>query len=485
VVYGKATVSLSFEKTTKDFYLDLKCRDEQGYGMQVDRVDEQGQKVDFRHAGDRLSLFVLGAKKGEQRVYTITYHGIPKDGLIISVNKFGERVFFGDNWPDRARHWLPSVDHPSDKALVDFVVQAPAHYQVVSNGRLVDQKQEGDMQISHWKSDVPLPTKVMVIGVAHFAIQELVGADSVPVSSWVFPQNKKAGFEDYRVALKSLDFFTGYLSPFPFAKLANVQSKTIYGGMENAACIFYAENSVTGDQRYRWVFAHEIAHQWFGDAVTEADWQHVWLSEGFATYLTDLYVEHQQGRDAFVQRMLEERSKVVDFAYQQLSPVIDTAVTDYMDLLNANTYQKAAWILHMLRHEIGDELFQQCLQEFYQLYKYRNATTRDFQDVVARVSGKDFQAFFHQWLCQSGHPVLRTTWQYQNKEIKLSISQHQTHFVFSFPLEIAFVFNDGSVLHKTVQINQKETTISIQSNKLPQYILLDPNVKLLFENGDY
>ncbi|MCF6333455.1 MAG: hypothetical protein L3J11_09250, partial [Draconibacterium sp.] len=132
----------------------------------------------------------------------------------------------------------------------------------------------------------------MVIGVARFAVQYNNDYKEVPVSSWVFPQNREEGFSDYSVGDKALKYFSEIIGPYSYEKLAHVQSKTRYGGMENAGCIFYAEKSVTGKNRAESLMAHETAHQWFGNSVTEQNWHHIWLSEGFATYLTHIYIEY-------------------------------------------------------------------------------------------------------------------------------------------------------------------------------------------------
>ncbi len=262
VIYGIATVKISFKTELDNFYLDLKNTDETGFGMSVDEIFESDKKASYTHRNDKIEFSISKTQKGEIREYKIKYHGIPKDGLIISKNIYNERVFFGDNWPNRAFHWLPTVDHPSDKALVEFIVKAPNHYQVVSNGSLIEEINMGSNIISHWQTKVPLPTKLMVVGIARFARQNLANPNNIPVSSWVYPQFRDEGFKEYSIALKPLDYYTSYLAPFPFSKLANVQSKTIYGGMENASCIFYSEDTLKDKQYYELIFAHEIAHQW-------------------------------------------------------------------------------------------------------------------------------------------------------------------------------------------------------------------------------
>lgn len=388
---------------------------------------------------------------------------------------------FGDNWPNRGHHWLPLVDHPSDKAIVEFIVSAPDHYGVVAVGELVSEKKESGKIISHWLTTVPLSSKLMVIGVSPFAVQEMLSKSGIPLSSWVYPQNSEEGFFDYSIATRPLDFFESYIAPYPYSKLANVQSKTVYGGMENASCIFYHERTVTGKQDHEILITHEMAHQWFGDAVSELNWHHIWLSEGFATYLTDLYIEQTFGREAFVASMLDEREQVLNFARRRMAPIVDTTLAVSTRLLNKNTYEKAGWVLHMLRHSMGDELFQDCVQAFYEKFKFSNALTEDFQDVVESLTGKKYEKFFHQWFYQSGHPVLSVQWKRRGKKINLTVNQHQLGPLFEFPLDIELRSTRGEAFRKTLIIDSASQSFVFTPSFKAKDLRLDPDTWLLFE----
>ncbi len=482
IIRGRALVELLFKKGVDSFSLDLKCRSSHGTGMVVTGVLEDGKEADFVHRDDRLIIAVQDAKQGALHNFQIDYEGVPGDGLIISQNKFGDRTFFGDNWPDRAHHWLPVVDHPSDKALAEFVVHAPGHYKIVSIGTRIGESREDGRINSNWKCEVPLSTKMMVIGVSPFAVQDLKSASGIPVSSWVYPQNRDEGFHDYSIAIRPLDFFESYIAPYPFSKLANVQSKTVFGGMENASCIFYSESTVTGKRVPETLFAHEIAHQWYGDALSELDWHHVWISEGFATYLADLYLEQVHGRGVFVASLEDERDQVMRFSRRRLAPIVDTTLDVSIRLLNANSYDKAGWVLHMLRRELGDDLFRECLRTFYEEFKYSNALTGDFQRVVESLSGRDFELFFRQWFFEPGHPVLSHEWKYRAKKINFTIVQHQSQCVFEFPLEIEFRDGKGHSFRETVAINAPRQEFTIYSDFKPAEIILDPDTWLLYES---
>ena len=481
-IEGKAIIDIEFINPVTSFYLDLVNLQNDGLGMEVKSVKENGKPVEFTHENDRLTIKNGAFSANDTRQYTITYTGIPEDGLIISKNKYGDRTYFGDNWPDRGKNWLPLVDHPSDKATVEWYITAPSQYQSIGNGALVEQidLEDGFTQ-THWKTDVVLPTKVMVIGIAKFAVNYHYTDFCIPVSSWVYPQNKNEGFKDYALAVPILTYFTNKIAPYPYKKLANVQSKTRFGGMENAGNIFYFENSVTGTGSVERLIAHEIVHQWFGNSASEMNWHHIWLSEGFATYLTNLYTEDTYGKEPFVTQMNKERQMVINYAKNNLKPLVDTSVEDYLELLNPNSYEKGGWVLHMLRREMGDEQFWNVLRTYYEKYKLSNALSKDFQAIAEEISGKDLSEFFDQWLYQAGHPVLSVNQTIKEEKAIINIEQVQDNFTFKFPLDLKINFTDGTSVIKTVHINQKQNTINLDLTKIISSIDIDPNVWMLYE----
>ena len=326
----------------------------------------------------------------------------------------------------------------------------------------------------------------MVIGAARFAVRNLGVVGNVPVSAWVYPQNRDEGFHDYALAEGALRFFESHVGPYPFAKLANVQSKTRYGGMENASNIFYSERSVSGTRASEGLIAHEVAHQWFGDSVTERDWHHIWLSEGFATYFTQLYNEFVHGRDELVRGMLGARQTVIAFhAANPELPVIAEQLTDPEELLNRNAYQKGAWVLHMLRRQIGDDAFWRGIRDYYRTYRDGNALTDDLRRVMEEVSGQELRWFFDQWTRVAGHPVIEVEWSYDRSAgaVRVRLSQTQPSAApFRFALDIGLGEGDDTsdVVH-TVQIDQVDETFLLPAAQAPTELTLDPDTWLLFE----
>jgi aminopeptidase N len=254
-----------------------------------------------------------------------------------------------------------------------------------------------------------------------------------------------------------------------------VQSKTIFGGMENASAIFYFENSVNDNGGIEELMAHEIAHQWFGNSVSEKNWPNLWLSEGFATYMTNYYLESKYGQDALKKRMISQRNKILNFEKQRLTPVVDTTVKeDYMQLLNANSYEKGGWVLHMLRRKVGDDAFWKGIRAYYEKYKSSNANTDDLRKMMEQASGQNLQVFFKQWLLTAGHPQISVTRQYDadKKQLSLLIEQKQ-NTLYEFTLEYSV---DGKLYNQS--ITGKTTTLHVAAAN-PASLVMDPNVNLL------
>ncbi|MFN8240816.1 MAG: M1 family metallopeptidase [Bacteroidales bacterium] len=481
IISGRTVITLTFIKNCNTFSLEFRNKDLKGRGMVTDSVSFDRPGVAYVHNADHL---VISARDpflaGTKLTMTVFYRGMPGDGLIISRNKFGNRTFFADHWPDRASNYLPVINEPSEKATVDFLITAPPKYKIVASGRLVEESElKNGYHLTHWKENVPLPVKVMAFGAASFSVSLAGVVHGTEVWTWVYPENRLEGFRDYSDALKPLEFYMNNIGPYPYEKLANVQSRTIFGGLENASCIFYSENSVTGQGKTESLLAHEIAHQWFGNSVTERDWHHIWLSEGFATYLTSLYLEHTYGDGKFRESMLSARERVIRSSARAATPVIDTTITDLMKLLSANSYQKGAWVLHMLRQEIGFDMFMKGLREYYRIYRDSSALTNDFMGVMESVSGKDLDWFFEQWLTKPGEPALKISLSDApgGKDRSIVIEQTQP-VIFRFNIEVRITSQAGSRVI-SIPVKDKITRFPVK-DKGDIKLEADPDVKLLF-----
>ncbi len=477
---GLAVIEMDALRDAVEFWLELDQLRADGTGMVASEVSINGAILDFQQEGNKVNIRAP-LRSGEQFRCEIRYQGIPNKGLIISTNRYGDRTFFADNWPNWAHAWLPCIDHPLDKATVTFRVHTPEYFEVVGSGRLVEETNLGDgHKITVWHSPHLLPTKSMVIGIARFATayDEI---NDVPVSRWVFHQDRDQGFENYDWSGPILTCFENLIGPYPFEKLAHVQSKTRWGGSENSGTIFYFEASTDAERDNEALFAHEIAHQWFGNSASEADWYHVWLSEGFATYFTHLYFEDRYGVAALRNRMLKDRQRIIEYYHQKPNEaIIQKKVENLDDILSVNSYQKGSWFLHMLREEVGDSVFWQGMQSYYKKYAYDNALTQDFQAIFEQVSNRSLGAFFRQWLHQSGHPQISTSWNYYNGVLTFEVEQHQEQ-KFDFALPIGIRLPDSTIQFHAVQMDRRKVSVPFHIDVPPAEVLLDPMVQLLYE----
>ena len=492
-ILGTADVNLRFvSEGETSLRFDLTNRDTAtGRGMTVSAVSAAGVSLAFTHRDNALTITLPRRFEKDQRLHVqIAYAGVPASGLKIANNKHGDRTFFSDNWPDKARNWLPTVDHPYDKATSEMVVTAPAHYQVVSNGLLVEEIDlPGSRRRTHWRQSVPIAPWLYVLGVARFAVQHVDTFQGKAIQTWVYAQDRDAGFHDFAVTTRDvLEFYSNKVGPFSYEKLANVQSNSVSGGMEAASAIFYSEGSVTGDRSVRWrnVVIHEIAHQWFGNAVTESDWDDVWLSEGFATYFTLLYIEHAYGRDEFLSGLEDSRRRVIEF--DKLRPdyrVVHDNLSDMSQVTTGQIYQKGSWLLHMLRGMIGDEAFWSGIRSYYRAHQDGHATTADFRAEMERASGKDLRVFFDQWLTRGGLVRLDGDWTYSAaaKSIAIRLTQRDRARLFAMPLQVG-VYTAGSTTPTitTVQLSDASHQFQIAAVQRPDRVVLDPNHVVLMES---
>jgi aminopeptidase N len=461
----------------------------------------QANRTAFRQAHGRLIMGVPAAVNAGDTLYVhVAYGGEPTDGLIIRDNVHGQRGAFGDNWPNRARFWFPSIDHPSDKATVSFAVRAPVGWQVLANGRRTDPHQRIDEPprdgIWRYEMPVPIPTYLMVIGATPFSVGTVDGCaaggtaparsdECVAVTSWAFPPDSAHAMHVFRRGGDMIEFYSRVVGPYPYTKLAHAQSATRFGGMENAGAIFYSERAIAEGRDIEGTVAHETAHQWFGNAVTPRDWPHLWLSEGFATYFDAVYFEHADGPQALRAKVEGSRRSYLASQVRDLAIVDTTQIpgNNLLRLLNANSYQKGGWVLHMLRNEVGDDAFFAAVRRYYARHVHDTAVTADLRRAFEEQTGRDLGWFFEQWLFRPGHPTLRhdMSWDAQRGEAVVTIEQVQDPAwpTFRFPLTLELATPAGPVRH-TGDVHERRTTIRVPLPAQPASLTLDPDVTLLF-----
>lgn len=489
IIYGSADIALNIKDSEDRVRLDLISQGKDGKGMEVKKVTFNGSEVSYSHDNDVLLIETGAFEYSSRDIINVVYSGMPITGLIIGPNMHGDRTFFSDNWPNKARNWLPLVDHPYDKSTAEFVVIAPNHYQVISNGLLVEETNlNKELKKTHWKQSVPISCWLYALGVAEFAVDYVDYFEGKSIQTWVYKQDRDNGFYDFKIPTKhTMEFFSDYIGPFAYEKLANVQSNSVKGGMESATAIFYSDVSVTGDRSVRWrnVVIHEVAHQWFGNCVTEYDWDDVWLSEGFATYFTLMFREHAYGRDDFVNGLNDAKRLVYNhYKTDKESSIVHNNLKDMKDVLTYSLqYQKGAWVLHMLRNYIGEDNFRKGIRNYYKKYYNSTTTTNQFKTEMEVVSGMNLDTFFDQWLYKGGNMVLDGNWKFDEKKGRIEVNLNQVQndgYLFEMPIELGISYNDKNLEKiQTVKLEKEKGRFYIASDSKPISIKIDPNTKLL------
>jgi aminopeptidase N len=489
-IAGRAVLTVRRWAPADTLVLDL-------VALKVDSVLVDEKPVSFART-DSLVRIPIAPVAGDSFAVTVRYGGEPKDGLIIRTDSAGRWTAFGDNWPNRARNWIPSIDHPSDKATVTWTVRAPSDRRVVANGELMEETPlpaspgSGPRTLTRWRESRPISVYLMVIAAAPLVYYDL-GRDGcgagefsscVRQSVYVFPESRDFLPGPFSHAPEMVRLFSELIAPFPYEKLAHLESSTRYGGMENAGAIFYADAPFRRRTMQPGVIAHETAHQWFGDAVTEREWSHVWLSEGFATYFQELWVERFTGDSAFRADMRRIRDEIVKAPEVASRPVIDTTQTDLMALLNTNSYQKGGWTLHMLRTLVGDSAFFRGLRSYYLANRHSTALTDDLRRAVEASSGRPLGWFFDQWLRRPGFAEVTTSWRYDasQRRVIATVEQGARFGAYRFPLTVAISDAAGKERRATIDVPAAVSgtfVVPLQLDAAPRGVSFDPDVHVL------
>jgi aminopeptidase N len=522
-IRGDATVSIRFTKDgLTSFFLDL-ATPSNGKGMTTIGVVSDSVALRHAHTQNRLTITLARpSQAGELRRFTVRYQGIPADGLRMGVNKYNERGFFSWNWPDKAREWLPMIDHPSAKATSEFIVTAPDKYAVVANGLRQSEVSLGDgRKRTHWKQNVPIASWLNAIGVAQFAVHHGGFVKGVELQTWVARQELDAGIARFEATSKrALEFFSERIGPYSYEKLANITAPFGGGATEHATVIFYGDGGTRSGAappqpqaaggRGRGgagaaatatagrgaagrgggappgsggVIAHEIAHQWFGNSVTESDWDDAWLSEGFATYFTVLYDEHHVGHDAFI-RSVQSMFARARTAQQTEKPLVHENISDLRGVIPQLVYQKGGSVLHVLRGQVGTETFWRAIKEYYRRYQNGLATSKDLQRVFEETSGQELEWFFTQWLHWPTVPALEGSWSWDEagKKVVIQLTQTQKGKPFRLPLEVGLV-TEGTIVPRIdrIELTQASQRFEIAAERAPSDLVLDPNTWMLME----
>jgi aminopeptidase N len=426
---------------------------------------------------------------------TITWDATPAHGLYFRTPemgyKEGDTHLFTQGEEVEAREWFPCFDSPNQKFTSEITCHLQPGMTAVSNGRLVSEDKDPatGMVVSHWTQEKPHSTYLISL-VAGFLGKIEDKYRDIPLTFYTPPSEIDVATNSFRDTKDMMGFFEEDIGvPYAWPKYAQVcVNDFVEGGMENTSCTTLTDGTLfTLDteniRNSEGLISHEMAHQWFGDLVTCKDWGHIWLNEGFATYYETLYNGHKNGRDSMLYELYERLKSLLSIP-NDTTPIVRRNFDSSHDMFGYLSYPKASYVLHMLRSQLGDDLYRRCIKTYLQRHEYGSVVTEDLRKVIEEFTGQSYDQFFDQWLYHGHYPELEVnySWDEQAKLARVSIQQVQklgdTVLLFRIPFKIRFKGAFGSV-DRTIDVKQKDEDFSFALDSAPTGVRLDPDFTLL------
>jgi len=449
----------------------------------IEKILINGLSTEFENDGTMLSL-PYDSSMGKEFKIEVEYAGTPErvglEGFVFGKRN-GESLVYNLSEPTFASSWFPCNDLSTDKSLLEMSITNDSSAVSISNGVLVDVKTIGNRRTYTWKTVYPISTYLIALYSANYISFKdqyisLSGKDTMNVEYFVLPDKLEKAKVDFAEHVKMLQVLSKLFGEYPFIKEKYGVAEFLWypGAMEHQTITGVSSNMISGLNFYEDTYVHELAHQWWGDAVSPKSWKDIWLNEGFATYSEALYYEALTGKKALQSTMMSKYSS--NFSGSLAEPG--------SFLFTRTMYDKGAWILHMLRGEVGDSSFFRILRTYYETYKYSNASIDDFRNICEKISGIDLDKFFEQWVLSTGQIDLEYKTKVLESEtnplVEIYLKQVQEEYeVFNFPLEIKMLFKDNSEKLFRYNISSRDTVLEISTNAIPDSIELDPDKWLL------
>jgi aminopeptidase N len=472
-------------------------------GLEVAAVTLDGAKCDFDYDFKKLVVNSPHPLSGPHLV-KVSYSATPAEGVYFiepDVEHPEKPVqAWTHNEAEFARYWYPCCDHPSDKSTSELLLTVPKGYTVISNGTLLERKEEGDRVKFHWREDLPHSTYLTSFVAGKFGVLE---QESGGVKlRYNYPEPKKADvlryFGETPRMIEVFGELTGVKYPYPKYDQTTVED-FIYGGMENfnattLATTYYPDAASAEDFQVYYsrpntnavnLVAHELAHQWFGDLVTCADWSHGWLNEAFATYMQILYIEKTRGPDALrwdMEVKADEYFEEDETEYRRA--IVEKEYVYPDDLFDHTMYEKGAWMLHELRYILGDQAFLAGVSAYLRLHSFGTVDTQDFRKSMERATGASLEEFFEQSFFRPGYPEFQVTYSWEDDAKTATLAVRQTQKlegstpIFKLPCDLVFYVSGRRIL-KRVMLNSAEQSFSFGLEAKPSIVEFDPQRWLL------
>ena len=440
-----------------------------------------GSEANYIHNKTTLSIPVIDFINDTFNLQ-INYDGKPKSfgpvGFVFGeVNK--RSLVYTLNQPEYASTWLPCNDIPSDKAMLEIKIRNTKENISVSNGKLIEVIEDETHKTYHWKTYYPISTYLISIYSApyeYFNDNLIINDDTLAIKYYVMPEHLENARKDFAVHNDMIKYFSDTFGSYPFMKEKYGVAEFLwnFGAMEHQTITGIGYTFVSGNNFFRDIYAHELAHQWWGNAVGLKSWDDVWLNEGFATYSEALYNEHKFGKDALRSFMLSKFDE--NFSGTLYKPEKH---------FGSMVYDKGAWVLHMLRYEVGDSIFFKILRTYFEQFKYSSASVYDFKDICELIAQKNLSGFFDQWVF-TGDDQIKLEYSFDvtanNIHYLLTINAEQVqtgYKEYHFPIEFKIIYEDGSEEILSTNINFRNQKSDFELMKKPVDLIPDPSNQLL------
>jgi len=449
----------------------------------IEKVLLNGVSTEFENEGTTLSI-PYDSLLGKEFIIEVVYEGTPKkaglDGFVFGKRN-GESLVYNLSEPTFSSTWFPCNDLPYDKSFLEMSITNDSDAVSVSNGILIDVKTNGDRRTYNWRTEYPIATYLIAIYSSKYIsfndkYISLDKKDTMDVDYFVLFDKLENAKVDFSGHVKMLEVLSKLFGEYPFIKEKYGVAEFLWfpGAMEHQTITGVSSNMISGKNFFEDTYVHELAHQWWGNAVSPKSWKDIWLNEGFATYSEALYYEALSGKKALQSTMISKYSSNFSGSLSEPGTYLFTRTM----------YDKGAWVLHMLRWEVGDSSFFNILKTYYETFKYSNASTTDFKNICEKVSEKNLDKFFEQWVYKEGQIEIQYKTEFINSSegdlVKIQLEQIQEDYqVYQFPLEIKIINKDSTEQNFRYEITSRDTLIEISSISKPDTIELDPDRWLL------
>ena len=455
-----------------------------------------GTVSDFVSTRDSLQiLFETPLPVGKEFRVDIDYSAQPNAGLYFRTADMGYPESDTHIWTQgeahEARHWFPCFDYPNERSSTEIICHVPAEMTVLSNGkRMGEQTDAAGLKAVRWLQEKPHVNYLMCLVAGNLTKFEKQHRD-IPLGFYTQPTLAEHAPNSFVDTPDIMAFFEEEIGmPFPWVKYDQVTiADFTAGGMENTTLTTLTDGTIFSKateniRSTRSLDAHEMAHQWFGDYVTCKDWSHLWLNEGFATYYTHLYEGHKFGRDAMLYRLHRDAVGQILRNDKDTKSIVYKEYTDPMQQFDYRAYPKGAWVLHMLRSQLGDDLYRKCIQAYLEKHGLTSVVTDDLRQIIEEQSGRPMDRFFDQWLYHPRHPDLKITYRWIPAQRLAKVTVRQTQpisddvLLYQFPTKLRFVVGEKVIDHE-ILVQDADEDFYVALPAQPTIVRFDPEYTLL------